>query len=397
MPANLNQNYSMSSAHRIPFGVLPDGVVVDAYSVERGLACNCICPGCKQPLMSKQGEIRVYHFSHVGDRSCSNGQETALHLAAKQVLARERRMALPDLVVTVERTSRFGVKRRKTLRAPQGSWQFEAVELELLRAGNRADVAGIAADGTAGFVEIRVTAAADAVKRDFYKQANLRAVEVNLSSLLGLPISMLELTSFVCDQVGHKAWIHHPGFVELENQAIEALKAAEPPLPATPPADRGRSSQDRPTARPSHDDTRGLSPELLAIRREHERYRALSIEQKWGELYSGLGLCPDRWPVLLDARVEASPPAITFSRRLWQGAVFQRFVLNATRSNYGQDVSFYPSTVAAWCKARFGVSFERMPDLQCEVGGFLRHLVQAGYLKRAGDKYEVVNDQLPSS
>ena len=35
------------------------------------------------------------------------------HLAVKQVLARERLMALPDLVASAERPSRFGVKRRK--------------------------------------------------------------------------------------------------------------------------------------------------------------------------------------------------------------------------------------------------------------------------------------------
>lgn len=92
----------MSTAHRIPFGVQSVGEVVDAYSVERGLACNCICPGCMQPLMAKQGDIRVHHFSHLGDRSCTNGQVMALTMAAKQVLAREKRMALPDLLATVE-------------------------------------------------------------------------------------------------------------------------------------------------------------------------------------------------------------------------------------------------------------------------------------------------------
>lgn len=86
----------MSTAHRIPFGIHSDGVVVDAYSVERGLACKCLCPGCRQPLMAKQGEIRVHHFSHVGNRSCTNGQVMALTMAAKQVLSREKRVALPD-------------------------------------------------------------------------------------------------------------------------------------------------------------------------------------------------------------------------------------------------------------------------------------------------------------
>lgn len=130
----------MSTAHHIPFGIDSDGVVVDAYSVERGLACHCICPGCKHPLMAKQGDIRVHHFSHVGDRSCTNGQLMALTMAAKQVLTHEQRMALPDLVATVEYASRYGVKRRNSMRAAQGPWQFNTVELDDAGQGSKADV-----------------------------------------------------------------------------------------------------------------------------------------------------------------------------------------------------------------------------------------------------------------
>lgn len=62
---------SVTRVSRLPnlLGVLTDGDVVDA-SVERGLACNCICPGGNQPLMAKQGDIRAHYFCHVGDRTC---------------------------------------------------------------------------------------------------------------------------------------------------------------------------------------------------------------------------------------------------------------------------------------------------------------------------------------
>jgi len=146
----------MSIAHRIPFGVETDGEVVDALGVQRGLACNCLCPGCKQPLMAKQGDIRVHHFSHLGDRSCTNGQVMALTMAAKQVLAREKRMALPDLVATVEHATRYGLKRRNSLRAAQGTWKFNAVEIDQAGQRSKADVACTTADGTTMYVAIRV-------------------------------------------------------------------------------------------------------------------------------------------------------------------------------------------------------------------------------------------------
>src|SRR5437879_7939482 len=117
----------MSVGHYIPFGVRPDGSLIDPFSAERGLACNCVCPGCRQPLMTRKGEIRVHHFSHVGDHSCSNGQTSALLLAAKQVLQTHRRIEMPELVVTATDTPRFGRPRHKSSRHPQPRWDLSSV------------------------------------------------------------------------------------------------------------------------------------------------------------------------------------------------------------------------------------------------------------------------------
>jgi len=77
-------------------------------------------------------------------------------MAAKQVLTREKRMALPDLVATVEYASRYGVKRRNSVSAAQGTWKFDAVELYQVGQGSKADVACTTADGTTMYVVIRL-------------------------------------------------------------------------------------------------------------------------------------------------------------------------------------------------------------------------------------------------
>ena len=374
----------MSVGQYIPFGLRPNGELVDPLQVERGLACNCVCPGCRQPLAAKKGDIRVHHFSHVADRNCANGQVTALHLAAKQVLARERRMVVPQLVVTVQRAVRPQVHRSKTKEASQRTWQFTSVALEAPYAGHRADVLGTFDDGANAVVEFRVTAGADAAKRAAYREAGTAAIEVDLSALLGELLTLQELTMHVCDVSSNKSWLHHPQAAGLEKEALAELLKEWPPLP--PPTARLAT-------RLPFDDTRGLDPQRLPVRREHERHRALSLDEKWKELYAGLGTGPEQWPPVLDAAVETNPPGIQAPRRMWQGAVFQQFVLNAASKGW-EGQSFSNAAFNGWCDARFGAGSGLMSLLHKEVAAFLQHLERSGYLRSNGDRYVVVRDTL---
>lgn len=53
----------------IPFGVdAASGLIVEPEDAERGQACNCVCPGCKAPLLSKHSVDRRRHFSHDSSR-----------------------------------------------------------------------------------------------------------------------------------------------------------------------------------------------------------------------------------------------------------------------------------------------------------------------------------------
>ncbi|MFH4538757.1 competence protein CoiA family protein [Vibrio alginolyticus] len=58
----------------IPFG-LKDGKYYDVSEVERGRACGCICPSCKQVLVAKKGdpEKMAHHFAH--DKKAQKDQD----------------------------------------------------------------------------------------------------------------------------------------------------------------------------------------------------------------------------------------------------------------------------------------------------------------------------------
>ncbi len=49
----------------IPFGIHREsGSIVEPEDAAKGRACNCLCPGCKAPLLSRHPKINRYHFAH---------------------------------------------------------------------------------------------------------------------------------------------------------------------------------------------------------------------------------------------------------------------------------------------------------------------------------------------
>ena len=51
-----------------PFGLRNGKLVTvnDLREDERGLACNCVCPLCKDPFEARLGTVRIHHFAHSG-------------------------------------------------------------------------------------------------------------------------------------------------------------------------------------------------------------------------------------------------------------------------------------------------------------------------------------------
>lgn len=85
----------------LPFGFhLPTQQLIAIEAIDearRGAACDCVCPGCRAPLLAKfprstSGPTR--HFAHAPGAQCV-APETVLHKTAKLIVAQERRLWLP--------------------------------------------------------------------------------------------------------------------------------------------------------------------------------------------------------------------------------------------------------------------------------------------------------------
>ena len=81
----------------VPLG-LRYGRLVEIHEVARGRGCDCVCPGCTQPLIARQGTINRWHFAHEGESSCVPGGESWLHNAAKIALKERIDKAVLDRV-----------------------------------------------------------------------------------------------------------------------------------------------------------------------------------------------------------------------------------------------------------------------------------------------------------
>jgi hypothetical protein len=57
----------------IPFGYDKNtGAIVEPEDAERGRACNCICPGCRAPLLSRHPKVKRAHFAHDSKNKTEN-------------------------------------------------------------------------------------------------------------------------------------------------------------------------------------------------------------------------------------------------------------------------------------------------------------------------------------
>ncbi|EAW2474455.1 hypothetical protein L2D25_26470 [Salmonella enterica subsp. enterica serovar Muenchen] len=83
----------------IPFGLERDtGKLLAITDVARGSACGCLCPGCKTPLVARQGEINLWHFAHATDMSGDcDGLMAAIQSMVTTVIRERGELFLPPL------------------------------------------------------------------------------------------------------------------------------------------------------------------------------------------------------------------------------------------------------------------------------------------------------------
>lgn len=229
------------------FAVNQEGEVVSVDEVPRGLECRCSCSICGAPLMAKQGEQRIWHFAHATGNDCEGSAETALHLAAKQVLQQSMGLEIPKIVVEGTAQLADGRRARAQEVIPEYWLDFETVLLEQELASIRPDVIGQSGDDKF-IIEIAVTHFVDDHKRSLIEALGFPAIEVKLEPSLRESWTWEALEEIVVHGVEFKSWITLPDLSEvkaLANAKAYEMASAQAPLNHTQTAENSKPSKIR--------------------------------------------------------------------------------------------------------------------------------------------------------
>ncbi len=90
-----------------------------AFEVANGLACSCICPGCRKALVAANQGLKVIpYFRHAQTEGCTRGYKEGVRRAAVTLIVAQRRLTLPAYYHQINATTHSGSTLRSDVTFP---------------------------------------------------------------------------------------------------------------------------------------------------------------------------------------------------------------------------------------------------------------------------------------
>ncbi|MGN7713453.1 hypothetical protein [Agrobacterium radiobacter] len=269
-----------------------DGSLRRISKVANGKACGCVCFGCGRPLVAKNGgdaARMAHHFAHRPEDmvyECTTAGETALHIRAKEIIAKHCRITLPA-------TSVVGLDGNNIEVTPERSVELTDVRLEMVAGELIPDVTATMPDGRRIFIEIANTHRCPPSKIEKLDVMGVEVLEIMVSGYRAVPLD--ELDDIILD-LAPRELIH--------SSEVKAMAA--------------RIAQNRQRHQASK---RAEAQRLVDIYREgdprnHKQAQKLVDEMVRRSLSAHIDTDDDR------------PSAFIVYRRQWQAAIFDRLYQN---------------------------------------------------------------------
>lgn len=209
----------------LPFAQrVSDGQLVSPDEVPRGLACNCVCLGCKYPVQAKQGTERIWHFAHAKAGDCAGAYEKSVHEAAKQMMRDRKELWLPALSVSVQAVDAFHRQQSEAA----SIFERRLVQLDSCKAGQVID--GVSPDlvGTLRdrklLIEVTVFHRLMPEKRERLQATGLAILELDLSEFKTKQATRESLEAALFDRYDNRRWVWHPARAEVDERLREKLR-----------------------------------------------------------------------------------------------------------------------------------------------------------------------------
>lgn len=200
------------------FALNKNGRIVGVDDVERGKACECFCPKCREPVIARQGEQRVWHFAHESGGDCAGSAETALHEAAKQVVLDERRLLVPALEVRDQYVLPNGRRGVGAASLPSDIWDLDDARDEVVVGAIKTDVFATHREEPL-LIEVAVTHFVDDDKLAKIQTIGIPCLEIAVDAGRVGAWTWETLRATVLDDPLNRQWVFHPGMEQLRQAA----------------------------------------------------------------------------------------------------------------------------------------------------------------------------------
>lgn len=314
--------------------------------VDRGDACNCLCPACKSPLRAKKGRVVTHHFAHV-NAECAHAIESALHLAAKEVLANCGTIWLPELAYQEQWLP--DIDSNEPYQENKHVVLFKAQPVPLSNIRLEHHFGGVVPDliatyrGTEIMIEIAVTHFIDEIKRQKIQALGIATLEINLSSLDRMP-DREQLTSLLTDENPHIRWIYSAKRAAAVANETERREAHSRKLTERL---NEKKAQEQRKLNMLISEMRGMMhPEAIKARKATWS-ASESVRERLLVLSRMVGCDVDAFPTILNQPVTGEE-AFDCDRRLWQAAFYYAFFIY--KNGYQQTFPFRIRDALHWIK-----------------------------------------------
>jgi hypothetical protein len=193
---------------KLPYGLRGDELLYIA-EVQRGRNCDCVCPACREPLIARKGTSVRHHFAHDKGATCEHGVQTALHMAAKNILATEGHIHLPAFDIAFSSP-------KAAWRVPSQRIVFDRVQLEK-RVGTIVPDLFVYVGQQPLMIEIAVTHRINADKEAKIKQMGISTIEIDISDL-SRDFTEALLVDVIVRRTQNKRWIYNANHEEIRTQ-----------------------------------------------------------------------------------------------------------------------------------------------------------------------------------